>query len=46
ASNRFGILLVELVEDPAILQEILWENLERLVRPPVASPPTCLQSPS
>ncbi|GKC37877.1 hypothetical protein Tco_1050261, partial [Tanacetum coccineum] len=33
------------VEDLAILLEILQENLERLVRPQVASSPTCLQSP-
>ncbi|GJZ70894.1 hypothetical protein Tco_0634745 [Tanacetum coccineum] len=32
--------LVESVEDPANIQEILLENLERLVRPQVASPPT------
>ncbi|GKD05765.1 hypothetical protein Tco_1180739, partial [Tanacetum coccineum] len=46
ASNQFGVQLVESVEDPAILQEILQENLKRLVRPQVASPSTCLQSPS
>ncbi|GJX69156.1 hypothetical protein Tco_0304883 [Tanacetum coccineum] len=43
--NRFGIPLVESVKDPENLQEILQENLKRLVRPQVASPPTCLQSP-
>ncbi|GJT74335.1 hypothetical protein Tco_1041060, partial [Tanacetum coccineum] len=42
ASNRFGIPLVKSVEDLANLQE----NIERLIRPQVASPPTCLQSPS
>ncbi|GKF14286.1 hypothetical protein Tco_0055748, partial [Tanacetum coccineum] len=45
ALNRFGIPLVESVEGPTILQEILQENLERLVRPQVASPLTCLWSP-
>ncbi|GJX33946.1 reverse transcriptase domain-containing protein [Tanacetum coccineum] len=32
ASNRLGIPLFESVEDPASLQEILQENLKRLVR--------------
>ncbi|GJY69545.1 hypothetical protein Tco_0472527 [Tanacetum coccineum] len=45
ASNRLGIPLVKSVKVPAILQEILQKNLERLVRLQVASPPTCLQSP-
>ncbi|GJR27823.1 hypothetical protein Tco_1104055 [Tanacetum coccineum] len=36
------ILPVESVEDPASPQKILQENLERLVCPQVASPPTCL----
>ncbi|GJX02446.1 hypothetical protein Tco_0186359 [Tanacetum coccineum] len=44
-SNRSGISLFESVEDPASLQEILQENLERLVRPQVTSPLTYLQSP-
>ncbi|GJV77306.1 hypothetical protein Tco_1508890 [Tanacetum coccineum] len=44
-SDRFGIPLVESVEDPTNPQEILQENLTRSVHPQVASPLTCLQSP-
>ncbi|GJX12209.1 hypothetical protein Tco_0202068 [Tanacetum coccineum] len=40
-SSRFGIPLVKLEEDLASPQEILQENLERLVRPLSVFFPTC-----
>ncbi|GKG31417.1 hypothetical protein Tco_0423905, partial [Tanacetum coccineum] len=43
-SNQSEIPFVESMEDPASPWKILQENLKRLVRPQVASPPTCLQS--
>ncbi|GJY09473.1 hypothetical protein Tco_0377658 [Tanacetum coccineum] len=43
--NQFETPLVESEEDPASLQEILQESLKLLVRPQVASSPTCLQPP-
>ncbi|GKG27960.1 hypothetical protein Tco_0406287, partial [Tanacetum coccineum] len=42
--NQFEIPLVESEEDSASPQEILQESFKLLVRPQVASSPTCLQS--
>ncbi|GJU93610.1 hypothetical protein Tco_1318366 [Tanacetum coccineum] len=43
--NQFETPLVESEEDPASPQEILQESLKLLVRPQVASSPTCFISP-